>query len=57
MQQEMTVTERAWANVKWAEAKCNEAAACPAPWALGNLRFYQNVMVKYLNEYYRLLKS
>ena len=32
----------------WAEAKADEAAASDAPWALNNLRLYQNKMSLWL---------
>lgn len=35
-------------KVEWAEKKANEAAASDAPWALKNLRLYQNLMVRYM---------
>lgn len=41
------------AMAQWAERKANEAAASDAPWALNNLRLYQNKMSEWLGEYYR----
>lgn len=37
---------------EWAEAKADEAAASDAPWALGNLRVYQNMASKYWGEHF-----
>lgn len=41
----------------WAEQKANEAAASNAPWALGNLRLYQNMASKFWGEHYALVKA
>lgn len=35
---------------KWAERKADEAAASDKPWALRNLRLYQNLMSQWLGE-------
>lgn len=54
----MKRTAKMWlgmANV--AERKANEAAASDAPWAMNNLRMYQNMMSKYLGEHYRALRE
>lgn len=42
-------------KVQWAERKCAEAAASDEPWALANLRLYQNYLVRFLGEYHRTL--
>ncbi len=42
-------------KAEWAECKANEAAASDKPWAARNLRLYQNLMSKWLGEYYRAL--
>lgn len=34
----------------WAERKANEAARSTEPWALSNLRLYQNLMSKWYGE-------
>lgn len=39
-------------KVEWAERKCAEAAASDKPWALRNLRLYQNLASKYWSEYF-----
>jgi len=39
-------------KAEWAERKCNEASASTAPWALRNLRLYQNFASKFWGEYY-----
>lgn len=36
----------------WAERKANEAAASSAPWAMRNLRLYQNFASKWWGEHY-----
>lgn len=41
----------------WAERKADEAAASNAPWALGNLRTYQNCASKWWSEHYRALRA
>lgn len=41
------------AMAQWAERKADEAAASDAPWALANLRLYQNLMSQWLGEHYR----
>lgn len=41
------------AMAEWAERKANEAAASDKPWALANLRMYQNKMSEWLGEHYR----
>ena len=49
----MKRTAAQWeAMAVWAERKADEAAASDAPWALRNLRFYQNKMSEWLKEYY-----
>lgn len=43
-----TEAERFTRMAAWAERKADEAAASDAPWALANLRLYQNLMSKWL---------
>lgn len=38
-----------------AEREADKAASSDAPWALQNLRDYQNLMSKWLGEYYKAL--
>lgn len=40
-----------------AERKANEWAASDEPWALANLRLYQNLMSRWLGEHYRALRE
>ena len=50
----MKRNSKTWlAMAQWAERKANEAAMSDEPWALNNLRLYQNLMSNYLGEYYR----
>jgi hypothetical protein len=42
---------------EWAERKCAEASASDAPWALRNLRYYQNRYSAYLGEYYAACRA
>lgn len=51
----MTRTDILKRKADWAERKCDEAAASSAPWALGNLRLYQNLASKFWGEYYAAL--
>lgn len=44
----MTEAERQFRIAAVFERKADEAAASDAPWALGNLRTYQNMMSKHL---------
>lgn len=53
----MTKAELALRKVEALRRKCDEAAASNAPWSLGNLRTYQNLMVKALGEYYEALNT
>jgi hypothetical protein len=39
------------------ERKADEAAASDAPWAMGNLRTYQNFASKYWQKHYRALHA
>ena len=38
---------------EWAEAKANAAAASPEPWAMANLRLYQNKASEFWANHYR----
>lgn len=50
----MKRNSKTWlAMAKWAERKANEAAASDKPWAMSNLRLYQNKMNEWLGEHYR----
>jgi hypothetical protein len=40
-----------------AESKADEAAASDMPWAIGNLRIYQNLASKFWGEYYSAMKA
>lgn len=46
----MTKTELARRKALWAERKADEAAASDAPWAMRNLRLYQNMASKFWGE-------
>lgn len=52
----MTKAELARRKALWAERKADEAAASNEPWALGNLRVYQNMASKFWAEHYALLR-
>lgn len=41
----------------WARHKADQAASSNAPWATGNLRTYQNLMVRWETEAAKLEKS
>ena len=41
----------------WAERKCDEAAASNEPWALKNLRLYQNFASRFWGEYFEALRN
>lgn len=40
----------------WAERKADEASTSDAPWALRNLRLYQNLASKWWGEHYAALR-
>ena len=42
---------------EWAEAKANAAAAASEPWALANLRLYQNKASEYWGEHYKAAQA
>jgi hypothetical protein len=48
----MTNSERTERKALWAERKADEASASDAPWAMGNLRLYQNLASKYWGEHF-----
>ena len=50
----MKDTQFARRKAEWAERKADEAAASDKPWALRNLRLYQNLASKFWGEYYKL---
>ena len=52
----MTESEKKRRMALWAERKADEAAASEAPWALRNLRLYQNYASKFWGEHYAALK-
>lgn len=41
----------------WAEAKADEAAASDAPWALRNLRLYQNMASRFWGEHFKAVRE
>jgi hypothetical protein len=50
----MTRNAKHWRRMAlWAERKGDEAAASTEPWALGNLRTYQNFASLWWKEHYR----
>jgi hypothetical protein len=54
----MKRTAETWRGMAlWAERKANEAASSDKPWALGNLRNYQNMASKFWGEHYRALRD
>jgi len=54
----MTRTAETWKGMAlWAERKADEAAASDAPWAMGNLRTYQNCASKWWSEHFRALHA
>lgn len=53
----MTEAEIALRKAQWAERKADEAAASSAPWALGNLRLYQNLASKFWGEHFAALRE
>lgn len=48
----MAAAELALRKAQWAERKADEAAASDQPWALGNLRLYQNMASRYWGEHF-----
>lgn len=48
----MTRAELLYRKAIWAERKCDEASVSDKPWALRNLRYYQNLMSKFWVEYF-----
>jgi len=42
---------------EWTERKCAEASASDAPWALRNLRYYQNRAYASWGEYYAACRA
>lgn len=53
----MKESEKFHRMAEWAERKADEAAASDAPWAMGNLRTYQNYMSKFLGMAYAAEKQ
>lgn len=49
----MTEADKFERMALWAERKADEAAESPKPWALRNLRFYQNYASKWWGEHYK----
>ncbi len=41
----------------WAEAKVDQAAASSEPWAMNNLRLYQNKASEFWAEHYRACRA
>lgn len=50
---EMELTKR---KALWAEAKCDEASSSDKPWAMSNLRLYQNLASKFWDEHFQAVK-
>jgi hypothetical protein len=42
---------------EWAEAKANAASASTEPWAMANLRLYQNKASEFWREHYKALHA
>lgn len=53
----MTKSELARRKALWAERKADEAAASDKPWALGNLRLYQNMASRFWHEHFIELRK
>ncbi len=53
----MPRTEFTRRKALWAENKADEASASSAPWALKNLRMYQNLASKFWGEHYAALRA
>lgn len=53
----MTRAEICQRKALWAEKKCDEAAASDAPWALRNLRLYQNYASRFWAEYFAEVRA
>ena len=53
----MTLIELTQRKALWAERKADEAAASDAPWALRNLRLYQNMAFRFWGEHFRALRE
>lgn len=53
----MTKAELARQKALWAERKADEAAASDKPWALGNLRLYQNMASRFWHEHFTELRK
>ena len=53
----MNSAELAKRKALWAERKADEAAESDAPWALRNLRLYQNYASRYWGEHYAELRK
>lgn len=49
----MTEAERYYKMALWAENKANIAASSDKPWAMGNLRVYQNLASRFWHQYYK----
>ena len=52
----MSRSELARRKALWAESKANEASESDMPWAIANLRLYQNLASKFWGEYYALAR-
>jgi len=54
----MKRSAKAWRGMAlWAERKADEAAVSNEPWALGNLRTYQNYASKWWSEHYKAARE
>ena len=45
------------AMAEWAEAKANAAAASSEPWAMANMRLYQNKASEFWAEHYKVVHA
>ena len=53
----LTAAEIAKGKAEWAERKAGEAAASNYPWAMGNLRTYQNLAFKFWGEHFAAVRA
>lgn len=53
----MTASDLARRKALWAERKADEAAESTAPWALGNLRLYQNLASRFWRDHFAAVRE
>jgi hypothetical protein len=53
----MNAAELARRKALWAERKAEENASSDVPWALSNLRMYQNMASKFWGEHYAAVRE